>query len=136
MLFSLETEELKLGTEQSQGAESDLHKKVEEKRLKGRIRSKETRKRRKEYIVQLEEKVKKLESENFRLQNLLMNYRTENFERIDDGQKSIMDKIQEHRNSLAQTVMDNSGTDITPYNIDEFTERFDKESNLIHQKFK
>ena len=71
--------------------------KIEEKRKKGKIRSKITRKGKKEYLQLLEEKIKKLENENFRLQNLLLNYRKENFEMKDDESKTLVQKIKEHR---------------------------------------
>jgi len=75
--------------------------KIEEKRRKGRIRSQITRKRKKEYLQLLEEKIKKLENENFRLQNLLLNYRKENFEMIDDESKTLVQTIKEHRMDIA-----------------------------------
>ncbi|CAI2372699.1 unnamed protein product [Moneuplotes crassus] len=44
---------------------------LKEKRLKARIRSKETRERKKGYIKELEKRIRELERENLRLQNLM-----------------------------------------------------------------
>ena len=71
--------------------------KIEQKRKKGRIRSKETRERRKAYVQKLEEKAKKLESENFRLQNLLVNYRNENILKVDDESRSLIRTMEDNR---------------------------------------
>lgn len=49
---------------------------LEEKRMKGRIRSRNTRARKKNYIESLEKKVKQLEEENFKLQNVILSYRS------------------------------------------------------------
>ena len=75
--------------------------KIEEKRRKGRIRSKITRERRKAYILQLEEKVKHLESENFRLQNLLIKYRKEN---IDNDLRTMIETINFNKRNVSEKI--------------------------------
>ena len=69
-------------------------KSIEERRRRGRIRSKISRTRRKEYIEELERKVKTLETENFRLQSLIIGYRKENMSIEEGGSKSFINEIE------------------------------------------
>ena len=110
--------------------------KIEQKRMSGRIRSKKTRIRKKEYILKLEEKVKKLETENFRLQNLLLNYREENFEMIDGDSKTHIQNIKEHRVSFTETLQEWSKNNQFERNIGEIKDKFDTSSKAYDKKFK
>ena len=79
---------------------------IEERRRKGRLRSKESRDRRKVYISNLEERIKFLENENFRLQSIILKYRRENFENIDKGYKSFIEESIEHKRKVYSQFMD------------------------------
>ncbi|CAI2373965.1 unnamed protein product [Moneuplotes crassus] len=70
---------------ESVSSETDQHKSkvdtsIEERRRRGKIRSKRSRDKKKLYLQGLEEKIKELQKENFRLQNLVANYRSEKLE--------------------------------------------------------
>mmetsp|Transcript_21790 Transcript_21790/g.19313 ORF Transcript_21790/g.19313 Transcript_21790/m.19313 type:complete len:161 (+) Transcript_21790:91-573(+) len=78
----------------------------EEKRRKGRIRSKRSRDRKKEYFDELENKIKKLEKENFRLQNLLIQYRKENIENFDDDSQAIVKEFNFEKTSAIAKYID------------------------------
>jgi len=79
---------------------------IEEKRRKGRLRSKTSRDRRKNYISTLENRVKSLERENFRLQSIIMKYRKENWENIDEASKSFITESIKHRTSMVSKHVD------------------------------
>ena len=79
---------------------------IEEKRRKGRLRSKCSRDRRRKYVSNLEEKVKSLENENFRLQSIIMKYRMENWENVDECSKSFIEKSIEHKRKMLSRFMD------------------------------
>ena len=81
-------------------AKEENPKGIEDKRMKSRIRSKKARIRKKIYIQELEDKVKYLEKENYRLQNLLVMYRREELNKTSDETKNIMENIKEYRGKL------------------------------------
>mmetsp|Transcript_12679 Transcript_12679/g.11236 ORF Transcript_12679/g.11236 Transcript_12679/m.11236 type:complete len:278 (+) Transcript_12679:259-1092(+) len=45
-------------------------------------------------------KIKGLENENFRLQNLIINYRNENMEKVDTGSNTFLNKIKENKDVI------------------------------------
>ncbi|CAI2371657.1 unnamed protein product [Moneuplotes crassus] len=57
--------------------------KLEIKRERGKQRSKKSRDRKKAYIENLEQRIKELEAENFRLQNLIISYRNDKLDVVD-----------------------------------------------------
>ncbi|CAI2373415.1 unnamed protein product [Moneuplotes crassus] len=81
-------------------------KRKEERRMKGIIRSKRSRETKKQYIVSLEAKVKELEEENFRLQNILINYRSDKLNDIDRKAKKLIDKIQSVKHETIERYYD------------------------------
>jgi len=58
------------------------------------------------YIGQLEQKIKELESENFRLQNLLMRYREDNFEQAGEKPRSFVNDIKDHKKKILEKFVD------------------------------
>ncbi|CAI2370884.1 unnamed protein product [Moneuplotes crassus] len=63
---------------------------IEEKRRRGKIRSKRSRDKKKLYYQDLENRIKELQKENFRLQNLVANYRSEKLEYYGKEVKSFV----------------------------------------------
>ena len=104
--------------------------------MRGRLRSKKTRERRKEYVAKLEERIKKLEEENFRLQNLLMNYRKENFENIGDIAKPLVQSIDEHRIKVAEKVDSIQKENGTHLSQEDIHKEFKTITDSVHERFK
>ncbi|CAI2373211.1 unnamed protein product [Moneuplotes crassus] len=90
--------------------QSNKHKKLEERRQKGRIRSKATRENKKKYLQQLEHKVAELEQEKFRLQNLLISYRADKLYDIGAGSKSPIENIQTTKYQTIEQFFDRETT--------------------------
>lgn len=70
-------------------------KTIQEKREKGRIRSKISRERRKAYVAKLENRIDHLEKENSRLQNIIVNLHSEKYNKTDPNTKTYLQDIQE-----------------------------------------
>lgn len=65
----------------------------QQKLLKGRLRSKQNRLKKKQYVQTLEAKVHQLEGENYRLQNLLIRYRNEKNQETIPTAKDYFEKV-------------------------------------------
>ena len=76
---------------------TELPHSIDEKRRRGRIRSKISRARRKEYVIELENKVKTLEAENFRLQSVIIGYRNENMDSATGSSEPFMKEIENQK---------------------------------------
>ena len=74
--------------------------------MKGRLRSKNSRDRRKNYISNLEKKIKSLENENFRLQSIILKYRKDNWDKIDESSKNFIEESIEHRRKMVSRFVD------------------------------
>ena len=74
--------------------------------MKGRVRSKIAREKRKAYITQLERRIDQLENENSRLQNLLIRYNTEKYEKIDSNTQGFVEDIQDHKIKILEKYYD------------------------------
>ncbi|CAI2373081.1 unnamed protein product [Moneuplotes crassus] len=90
--------------------QSNKNKKLEERRQKGRIRSKATRENKKKYLQHLEGKVAELEQEKFRLQNLLISYRADKLYDIGAGSKSPIENIQSNKYKTIEQFFDRETT--------------------------
>ena len=86
--------------------EGKENNKIEHKRMRSRIRSQRARDRKKVYIETLEKKVTDLEIENFRLQNLLAMYRSQELNRTTDESKNLMKELQDYKNDFLSEFID------------------------------
>ena len=77
--------------------------KIEENRQRGRIRSKISRERRKAYVKELEDKIKELQKENFRLQNLLVRYQNDK-EKINPVMKTFADMFSDGKSEILEKL--------------------------------
>lgn len=80
--------------------------KLESKREGFRKRTRKSRDRKKIYIEELEERVKGLEMENFRLHHLLLIYRRESWNSVSEESGSLLGEIEKHRKKLEDTFVD------------------------------
>ena len=80
--------------------------KLRKNRRRGRIRSKISRDRKKSYIFELENRVKELEKENFRLQNLLVRYRNDRIENTDSSTQTLIKDIKECKLKIIENFID------------------------------
>ncbi|CAI2371385.1 unnamed protein product [Moneuplotes crassus] len=79
---------------------------IEEKRKKGKIRSKRSRDKKKLYYQDLENRIKELQKENFRLQNLVANYRSEKLEYYGKEVKSFVKDSRDIKLKIFKNFMD------------------------------
>jgi len=80
--------------------------KMEEKRQKGKMRSRKSRERKKLYIDELEMKVKNLEKENMKLHYLLESYKNQIHSQNDKSNPSILGKITDLRRNTIHKFID------------------------------
>jgi len=71
-----------------------------------KMRTRKSRDRKKIYIEELEEKVKNLEKENFRLHHLLLIYRKESWNSVSEESTNLLGEIEQHRKKLEETFVD------------------------------
>ena len=94
--------------ETSKGEETSQENlsKAEIERIKSRKRSRESRKRKKIYIEELERKVEYLKTENTRLQNLLIRYKNESSSTIGKESKCLLECMDDKKKYLKETLID------------------------------
>mmetsp|Transcript_5305 Transcript_5305/g.4489 ORF Transcript_5305/g.4489 Transcript_5305/m.4489 type:complete len:146 (+) Transcript_5305:26-463(+) len=80
--------------------------KIEQKRMKSRVRSKKARERKKYYIQELEHKIKMLEEENCRLQNHILTNRSQELNNTSDESKNLLDELKANKYDLLETFVD------------------------------
>ena len=68
--------------------------KMESKRLKSKLRSKKSRERKKMYVTELENRIKDLEKENFRLRNQIEAFRKQSFKDFNQETGEILEKVE------------------------------------------
>ncbi|CAI2373076.1 unnamed protein product [Moneuplotes crassus] len=91
------------GVSENPSSSSQSLTKMQEKREKGRIRSKLSREKRKAYVAKLESRIDDLETENSRLQNIIIKLHSEKYSKADPNSKSFVNDIQD----LQGTTIDN-----------------------------
>ena len=111
---------------------------LEEKRRKSRIRSKNARVRKKEYIEHLEGKVKRLEKENFRLQSLILGYRRDTWENVEETSTTLMKEIDDIKKDIFGTFVDLETMEAKEKPTKSLKQHFEEESDAVlkkHQHF-
>ncbi|CAI2373691.1 unnamed protein product [Moneuplotes crassus] len=135
---SPQNEELK---KDSLSSETDQQKNkidtsIEERRRRGKIRSKKCRDKKKIYIQGLEEKIKELQKENFRLQNLVANYRNEKLEYFGKEIKTFEKDSRKHKIDTFQKFIDPETFEMKKDVKENLGDIFNKTSKLQMERHK
>ncbi|CAI2370792.1 unnamed protein product [Moneuplotes crassus] len=110
--------------------------KLEERRKRDRIRKQISRGRHKAYVEQLENKIKELEKENFRLQNLLVNYRSQDIDKVDNEAKSYIQDCKEERREIIKPFINTETADLSKETNEDLSILFNRRLNKMMNKHK
>ncbi|CAI2376069.1 unnamed protein product [Moneuplotes crassus] len=110
--------------------------KIEQKRVNCKDRTRKSRDRKKMYIEDLENKVKTLEKENFRLHHLLLYYRKESMRHVDEEPVHLVEDIDKYRQEVESTFIDNETGGYNERARVKCSEHFSRTSKRIMESHK
>jgi len=115
----------------SEPTEEDTNK-IDSKRMKSRIRSRKARERKKIYIDELETKIRTLEAENSRLQNLLIQYKKEESLNTNEESQSLIEEIRAYKDEILRILTNSQNEKSTQ---DSFVTKSDEKPDILGKEF-